>query len=148
MDPFQGVASFVLGWMKQTAMAKWLRLLFEMATGALVTLCFFTGTVTLSSGSLTVGFATGLVAVSLVLLAQFKMSPLTKGLTLAVPLRIADEALAQRVELVAGGGMPEKVSPSAIASNAVGPKLVEPVNQNLTAAQPDAPLDPASIFGK
>ena len=102
MDPFQGLASFILGRLKQSATSLWLKLIFTMTLSATITLCFFTGTVTLKTGSLQTGFATGLVMVALVLLALFKMSPLTKNLVIALPTEIVEEANKQNVQIVKG----------------------------------------------
>lgn len=98
MDPFQGLAAFVLGRLKQSAMALWLKLLFTMFFSSSVTLAFFTGTVALKTGSLVTGFATGLIAASLVLVALFKLSPLTKGLTIALPTQILNEEAKQDIQ--------------------------------------------------
>jgi hypothetical protein len=103
MDPFEGLADFVLGKLKQSAIALWLKLLFTMGLSFTVTLCFFTGTVGLKTGSLTAGFATGLVASSLVLLGLFRMSPLCKRLLIAVPTEILQAEESGNLQRVDGG---------------------------------------------
>jgi hypothetical protein len=107
--------------MKKSATALWLRLIFTMTASALITLCFFTGAVTLKSGSLQTGFATGLVMTSLVLLAQFKLSQLTKGLSIALPREIVDETAKQSIEVIAGGNIAaaHETAPSKAANSAI-----------------------------
>jgi hypothetical protein len=100
VDPFQGLASFVLGQLKQSAVSLWLKLLFTMFFSSSVTLAFFTGTVAFKTGSLATGFASGLIAAALVLVALFKLSPLTKGLTIALPTQILEEEAKQNIQTV------------------------------------------------
>jgi hypothetical protein len=102
MDPFGALAQFVLGKLQQNAVSVWLKLLFTMGLSFTVTLCFFSGTVGLRTGSLTTGFATGLVAASLVLLGLFKMSPLCKKLLIAVPAEILQAEEKQELKQVEG----------------------------------------------
>ena len=102
MDPFGALAEFVLGKLKQSAMSLWLKLLFTMGLSFTVTLCFFSGTVALRTGSLTTGFATGLVASSLVLVGLFRMSPLCKKLLIAVPAEILQAEEKEKLQKVEG----------------------------------------------
>ena len=102
MDPFGALAEFVLGKLQQSAVSLWLKLLFTMGLSFMVTLCFFSGTVALKTGSLTTGFATGLVASSLVLLGLFRMSPLCKKLLIAVPAEILQAEEKQELQKVEG----------------------------------------------
>ena len=102
MDPFGALADFVLGKLKQSAMAVWLKLLFTMGLSFTVTLSFFTGTVALKTGSLATGFATGLVASSLVLLGLFRMSPLCKKLMIAVPAEVLQAEEKENLQKVEG----------------------------------------------
>lgn len=66
----------------------WCRLVFTMVLSYVVTFGFVCGTVTLKSNSFVTGFASGLIAASLVLVFLFRSSPLTKGLTIALPSEI------------------------------------------------------------
>jgi hypothetical protein len=90
MDVFQGLASFVLGRLKESAYSLWFRLIFSLIFSATVTGTFVTGAVTLKTGSLVIGFASGLMSSSLIMLAVFQGSKLSKGLTIAVPKEIID----------------------------------------------------------
>ena len=85
MNPFDALAEFVLGRMKQSAMALWLKLIFELVFSAIVAFLFVAGTVALSTRSWLVGLATGMVMAAICMVAVFRRSPLTKGLTVVLP---------------------------------------------------------------
>ena len=85
MDPLGALAEFVLGKMKQSAMALWLKLLFTMAFSAAVSFLFVCGTM-LARGQ-PAGFAIGggMVMAAVAMTVLFRRSPLTSGLMVVLP---------------------------------------------------------------
>lgn len=85
MDPLGALAEFVLGKMKQSAMALWLKLLFTMVFSAGVSFLFVCGTM-LALGQ-PAGFAigSGMVTAAMAMTVLFRRSGLTKGLMVVLP---------------------------------------------------------------
>lgn len=90
MDPFQGLADFVLGRLKQSAIALWLKLLFTLSFSATVAFLFISGTVMLKTGSALTGIATGMISAAICMLGVFQTSKLTKGLLVVIPKAVMD----------------------------------------------------------
>lgn len=91
MNPFNALAEFALGWMKQTQTAKWLKFLFELGFSAVCSFLFTCG------GSLmfhrgagwSIGFGMVWAAMAMVLLFRRERSRLTAGMIIVLP---GDEA--------------------------------------------------------
>lgn len=85
MDPLGALAEFVLGKMKQSAMALWMKLLFTMAFSAAVSFLFICGTM-LALGQ-PAGFAigSGMTMAAMAMAVLFRRSGLTKGLMVVLP---------------------------------------------------------------
>ena len=64
MDPFQAGVNFLLGRLKQTAIAAWAKFLFEMGFSALGTFLFTCGSVLVASQSWAIGCGSGMIAAS------------------------------------------------------------------------------------
>jgi hypothetical protein len=90
MNPFGALAEFVLGKMKQSAMALWLKLLFTMGFSAIVSFLFTCGTVLVSTKSYALAFGGGMIVAAMSMTVLFRRSPLTKGLMVVLP---AEESL-------------------------------------------------------
>lgn len=95
MDEFQGLASFVLGKMKDSAIALWWKFLFEMAFSAIVTFLIICG-IDLSAGThagISIGNGMVAAAVSMAYLFRREHSRLTKGMLVALPAIEAEKEL-------------------------------------------------------
>jgi hypothetical protein len=91
MDPFQGLADFVLGKLKQSAAALWFKFLFEMAFSAFGSFLFVCGTMLVTTRVVTFSVGSGMIAaaISMTVLFRKEASRLTKGMLVVLP---ADEA--------------------------------------------------------
>jgi hypothetical protein len=102
MNPFEGLASFALGLIKDGIWASWLKFLFEMAFSGLVTFLFVCGGVLAStrSWSLSTGLGMTATAISLTVLFRREQAKLTKGMLVVLPGKEAAEELAADVEVI------------------------------------------------
>lgn len=87
MDPFQGLASFVLGRLKASAIALWLRFLFEILFSAIVSFLIIFGSVLVSSRSWTLAVGSAAITASVVMTVVFRKesSRLTRGMFVVLP---------------------------------------------------------------
>jgi len=85
MDPLSALAEFVLGKMKQSAMAQWAKLLFTMGFSATVSFLFVCGTVLGLGQPATLAIGGGMVMAAMAMVVLFRQSPLTKGLLVVLP---------------------------------------------------------------
>ncbi len=85
MDPLGALAEFVLGKMKQSAMALWLKLLFTMAFSAAVSFLFVCGTMLGLGQPAAFAIGGGMVMAALAMTVLFRRSPLTAGLMVVLP---------------------------------------------------------------
>jgi hypothetical protein len=85
VDPLGALADFVLGKLKQSAMALWLKLLFTMSFSAVVSFLFVAGTI-LALGQ-PAGFAvgSGMMMAAMAMTVLFRRSPLTNRLMVVLP---------------------------------------------------------------
>ena len=86
MNPFDALANFGLGILKQQVIQGWCKLIFTIAFSGGVTFVFICGTVLVSpphSWAIAVGSGQMLAAVCMT--AVFRASPLTKGLLVVLP---------------------------------------------------------------
>jgi Na+/phosphate symporter len=93
MNPFNALATFVLGKMKQSAMSLWLKLLFTMVFSALCSFLFTCGTVLVSTKSWTLAVGSGMIVAATAMVVLYRVSPLTKGLTVVIPAAEAAKEL-------------------------------------------------------
>lgn len=95
MDPFQGLASFLLGKMKDSTVALWWRFLFELGFTAVVSFLMVCGLSTRAQHNLTLGAADGMIAAAVCMAYLFRKeaSRLTKGMIVVLPALEAVEEL-------------------------------------------------------
>ena len=95
MNPFEGIATFVLGWMKQTAIAAWLRFLFEIIFSAIVSFLLLCGITLVSSKSWPLAIGTGMITAAVVMTVVFRKesSRLTRGMFVVLPALEANKEL-------------------------------------------------------
>ncbi len=79
------LADFVLGKLKQSAMALWLKLLFTMTFSAAVSFLFVCGTVLALGQSPAFAIGSGMVMAAMAMTVLFRRSSLTKGLMVVLP---------------------------------------------------------------
>lgn len=85
MDPLGALADFVLGKLKQSAMALWLKLLFTMAFSAAVSFLFVCGTALALAQPWAFAVGSGMVMAAMAMTVLFRRSALTKGLMVVLP---------------------------------------------------------------
>jgi hypothetical protein len=87
MNPFDALATFVLGRIEQGVWAQWLKFLFELSFSAAVSFLFICGSVlaTTRSPSLAIGSGMVMAAISMVTLFRREKSKLTKGMLIVLP---------------------------------------------------------------
>jgi hypothetical protein len=102
MDPFQGLAAFVLGRLKASAMAAWFRYLFELAFSAGVSFLFTAGSMLFAGTrpAVAVGFGMIWAAMALVYLFRRERSRLTAGMIVALPQDEAQKELESNFQVI------------------------------------------------
>ena len=102
MNPFTGLAEFVLGWMKQTAIAQWCKFLFELAFSAIVSFLFGCGTLLFGKAPVGVAVGFGMIwaAMAMTYLFRRETSRLTKGMLVALPGEEAEKELAASFQTI------------------------------------------------
>lgn len=100
MNPFDGLAKYLLGRLEQKILQSWARFLFQMAFSAFVTFCFVCGSVLTTTRSTVTGVGTGMVAVAIVLTVFFRTSKLTAGMIAVLPSAEATEELATGLQTI------------------------------------------------
>ena len=85
MDALGALAEFVLGKMKQSAMAQWTKLLFTMGFSATVSFLFVCGSVLALGQPAAFAIGSGMVMAAMAMVVLFRRSPLTKGLMVVLP---------------------------------------------------------------
>jgi hypothetical protein len=91
MDPFQGLASFVLGRLKQSAMALYLKAIFTMIASGVLSFLFTCGTSLVSTRVWSISVGTGMIVASIVMVVAFKQSDLAKKLSIVIPQLEAEQ---------------------------------------------------------
>jgi hypothetical protein len=91
MNPFDALATFALGKIKEGVWAQWLKFLFELAFSAVVSFLFSCGTLLFAKApaGIAIGFGMIWAAMALVYLFRRESSKLTRGMIVALP---GDEA--------------------------------------------------------
>lgn len=100
MNPFDGLAKYLLGRLEQKILQSWARFIFQMAFSAFVTFCFTCGTVMLSTRSAITGVGSGMVMVAIVLTVFFRTSKLTAGMIAVLPSAEAAEEIATSLQTI------------------------------------------------
>ena len=85
MDPLGALAEFVLGKLKQSALALWLKLLFTMAFSATASFLFVCGTMLALGQSAAFAIGSGMMMAAMAMTVLFRRSALTKGLMVVLP---------------------------------------------------------------
>jgi len=95
MDPFQALANFALGRLKQSAIGAWCKFLFELLFSATLGFLTITGLTLMASDSWTVGIGSGMVTAAVCLLAVFgkERSKLTRGMVIVFPGELAKKEI-------------------------------------------------------
>jgi hypothetical protein len=100
VNPFDGLAKYLLGRLEQKIMQSWARFLFQMAFSAFVSFCFVCGTVMVSTRSVITGVGSGMVMVAIVLTVFFRSSKLTAGMIAVLPSAEAAEEIATGIQTI------------------------------------------------
>ena len=86
MDPFQGLAAFILGRLKQSAMVLYLKAIFSMLASSAISFLLVCGTSLVSTRQWTVSVGSGMIVAAVALTVAFKQSELAKKLAIVVPV--------------------------------------------------------------
>ena len=102
MNPFDAIATLVLGKIKEGVWAEWLRFLFELLFSAIVSFLFTCGSVLVTTRSVAIAIGSGMVVASLALTVLFRResSKLTKGMLVVLPSAEAAKELATDFETI------------------------------------------------
>lgn len=100
MNPFSALAEFVLGKMKQSAMALWFRLIFQLVFSAVVSFLFVCGSTLIATKSWPLSIGSGMMMAALSLTVLFRRSPLTKGMMAVLPAEEAAVELAKDFQVI------------------------------------------------
>jgi hypothetical protein len=103
MDPLNALATFILGKMKESAMALWLKLVFTMLFSATVSFLFTCGSVLLTTRSWTIAAGSGMIMASLAMTVLYRKSALTRGLTVVLPAAEAAKELDTDFQTISRG---------------------------------------------
>ena len=93
MDPLNALAIFVLGKMKQSAMALWFKLLFTMSFSAVAAFLFMFGTTLIGTKDWALSVGLGCISSAVCMVALFRQSKLTKGLQVVLPAGEAEREI-------------------------------------------------------
>jgi hypothetical protein len=105
VDPFQGLASLILGKMKDSLVGLWWKFLFEMGFSATTSFLIVCG-VSLSVGTHAgISIGNGMIAscLSMVYLFRKEHSRLTKGMMVALPAIEAEKELQANMQTIQKG---------------------------------------------
>jgi len=100
MNPFDGLAKYLLGRLEQKIIQSWARFLFQMAFSAIVSFLFTCGTVMVSTKSVIVGVGSGMVMTAIVLTVFFRTSKLTAGMQAVLPSEEAAQELLTGIQTI------------------------------------------------
>jgi hypothetical protein len=102
MNPFDALATFVLGRIKEGIWSSWLKFLFEMSFSAIVSFLFTCGTVLVSTRSTSVSIGSGMImaAIAMVTLFRRERSKLTKGMLVVIPSAEAAQEIATDLQTI------------------------------------------------
>ena len=100
MNPFDGLAKYLLGRLEQKIIQDWARFLFQMAFSALVSFLFTCGTVLVSTKSVITAIGSAMVVAAIVLTVFFRTSKLTAGMQAVLPSEEAVQELATGLQTI------------------------------------------------
>lgn len=102
MNPFDAIATFVLGKIKEGIWAAWLRFLFELIFSAAVSFLFVCGTLLAATDAVTLAIGSGMVTAAIVMVALFRResSRLTKGMIVVLPSAEAAKELETDLQVI------------------------------------------------
>lgn len=100
LNPFDGLAKYLLGRLEQKIIQAWARLLFQMALSGFISFFLICGGALVGGASLKASVGSGMVIVALVETAFFRSSPLTKGMSLVLPAEEAQKELNTNFETI------------------------------------------------
>lgn len=102
MNPFDALASFVLGKIKEGLYAQWLKFLFEMSFSAVVSFLFITGGMMAAKIPPSIAIGTGMVmsAISITTLFRREKNKLTKGMLVVLPSAEAAQEIATDLQTI------------------------------------------------
>lgn len=85
MNPFDGLARYLLGRLEQKIIQGWARVLFQMIFSGVATFLIVCGGTLLKTNSWTAGVGSGMVFSAVVMIAFFRRSPQTAGMMAILP---------------------------------------------------------------
>lgn len=102
MNPFDALASFVLGKIKEGLYAQWLKFLFEMGFSAIVSFLFICGGLMAAKTPASIAIGTGMVmaAIALTTLFRREKNKLTKGMLVVLPSAEAAQELDTNLQTI------------------------------------------------
>lgn len=102
MNPFDALASFVLGKIKEGLYAQWLKFLFEMGFSGVVSFLFTTGGMMAAKVPASIAIGTGMVmaAIALTTLFRREKNKLTKGMLVVLPSAEATQEIATDLQTI------------------------------------------------
>ncbi|PSH02801.1 MAG: hypothetical protein CXZ00_15495 [Acidobacteria bacterium] len=86
--------------MKQSAMALWWNLVFEISFSAMVGFLFIAGTAMVATKSVVLGVGSGMVMAAVCMVAVFRRSPLSKGLIVVLPAAEAAKEMESNLQTI------------------------------------------------
>jgi hypothetical protein len=100
MDPFTGIATYLLGRLKQGVWAQWMRFLFELIFSGVVSFLFVAGGALVATRNWPAGIGAGMIAAGIYSTALFRResSKLTKGMMVVLPSEEAAEEMTAQVQ--------------------------------------------------
>jgi hypothetical protein len=102
VDPFQGLASLILGKLKDSTIALWWKFLFELLFSAVVAFLIVCGVTLVSSDSWKFAIGTGMVTAAVCMTVVFRKetSRLTKGMFVVLPELEANKELSTDLQTI------------------------------------------------
>lgn len=93
MNPFDGLARYLLGRLEQKVFQSWMKLLFQMGFSGIVSFLFVCGTVMVSTRSAVLGIGSGMVVGAMAMMVLFRRSPQTANMTVVLPAAEAEKEI-------------------------------------------------------
>lgn len=103
MDPLGALAEFVLGKMKASAMAEWMKLLFTMGFSAAVSFLFVCGSALALGQPAAFAIGSGMVMAAMAMVVLFRRSSLTKRLMVVLPEAEATKEIETSFQVIEKG---------------------------------------------
>lgn len=101
MNPFNGIAEFFLGLIKEKTLQGWVKLGVELFLSGLISLFFTCGFVlVVPPHSWAISIGSGLMSSAVCMTVVFRRSPLTKGLLLVLPSAEAARELETDLQVI------------------------------------------------